>query len=385
MINRVLKTKLIQLARKFPVVSVTGPRQSGKTTLIRSSFPDYKYTSLEDPDTRMLADKDPRSFLSSGGKMILDEIQRLPELFSYIQSITDESEIEGQFIISGTQSFLSNERISQSLAGRVAVFHLLPLSYSELKDYGQSFSSYEDLLFRGFYPRVYDKKIDPGDFYPNYLQTYIERDVRLLQNIQDLNLFIRFMKLCAGRTGQLLNLTSLANDTGISVNTAKTWISVLEASFIIFLLQPHHQNFNKRLVKMPKLYFTDTGLLASLLEIQSPIQLKTHYLLGGIFENFILSELIKSRFNNGLKGNCYFWRDHKGSEIDCIIEDGQNLIPVEIKAARTVSRSFFSGLNYWKKISGQNLANAFVVYGGDETLDTKEGKLIGWKQLNEIQ
>ncbi|MDD4644729.1 MAG: ATP-binding protein [Bacteroidales bacterium] len=384
MIKREILDKLLQLSSKFPVVSVTGPRQSGKTTLIRSSFPDYRYVSLEDPDIRLLAQKDPRGFLGTEDKMIIDEIQQVPELFSYIQTITDEKDAAGQFIISGSQSFLLNERISQSLAGRVAILHLLPLSLTELQTDGRSYSSYEEIIFTGFYPRIYQTGIDPIDFYPNYLQTYIERDVRLLQNIKDLNLFIRFMKLCAGRTGQLLNLTVLSNDAGISVNTAKAWISVLEASFIIFLLQPHHQNFNKRLVKMPKLYFYDTGLACSLLELRSSEQLKTHYLLGGLFENFILAELQKNRFHQGLRNNCFFWRDHKGSEIDCIIDNGDQLVPIEIKASCTFSTSYFKTIQYWKKISGDTLCNPIVVYGGKTDQSTTDGMLIGWQNMTKL-
>jgi len=239
--------------------------------------------------------------------MVIDEIQRVPELFSYIQTISDQSNTSGQFILSGSHSFLLNQHITQSLAGRVAILNLLPLSIRELQEQGIPFDKYEDLIFKGFYPRIYDKKIDPVDFYPNYLQTYIERDVRLLQNIHDLNHFIRFIKLCAGRIGQLLNLSSLANDCGISVNTAKAWISVLEASFTIYLLQPHHKNYNKRLVKMPKLYFYDSGIACSLLEIRSANQLSSHYARGSLFENLMISELIKGRFNNGLRNNCFFF------------------------------------------------------------------------------
>lgn len=384
MIKREIQDKLLQLSSKFPVVSVTGPRQSGKTTLIRSSFPDYRYASLEDPDIRILAQNDPRGFLGSGDKMIIDEVQRVPDLFSYIQTITDDKEAVGQFIISGSQSFLLNERISQSLAGRVAILHLLPLSFTELQADGRSFSSYEEIIFSGFYPRIYHSGIDPLDFYPNYLQTYIERDVRLLQNIQDLNLFIRFMKLCAGRTGQLLNLTALSNDAGISVNTVKAWLSVLEASFIIFLLQPHHQNFNKRLVKMPKLYFYDTGLACSLLELHSSEQLKTHYLMGGLFENFILAEFIKNRFHKGLRNNCFFWRDHKGSEIDCVIDKGDRLIPIEIKASRTFSMSYFKNLQYWKKISGDTSGNPIIIYGGTTDQSTTDGMLVSWQNMAKL-
>jgi predicted AAA+ superfamily ATPase len=277
-----------------------------------------------------------------------------------------------------------NERISQSLAGRVAILHLMPFSYSELSAHGLRAETAEELIYNGFYPRLYDRRIDPQDFYPNYIQTYIERDVRLLQNIQNLNLFVRFMKLCAGRTGQLLNLSALANDTGVSVNTAKSWISVLEATFIIFLLQPHFKNYNKRLVKMPKLYFHDTGLASSLLGISSAEQIGTHYQIGALFENLVISELLKRRYHLGARNNLYFWRDHKGAEIDVIIDHGDSLIPVEIKSSRTYSGSFFSGLTYWKKLSGSRDKKQYVVYGGDDQRETKDGILVGWKELNHI-
>ena len=384
MIKRALEEKILQLAEKFPVVSVTGPRQSGKTTLIKSLFPGYRYESLEEPDIRLVAESDPRRFLESDTKIIIDEIQRVPQLFSYIQTITDNKKINGQFIISGSQSFLLNQHISQSLAGRVAILNLLPLSLSELVNHGISIDPYEKLIFKGFYPRLYDQEIDPGDFFPNYIQTYIERDVRMLQNVHNLTLFVRFLKLCAGRTGQLLNLNSLANDCGISVNTAKSWISVLETSFIIFLLQPHYRNFNKRIVKTPKLYFFDTGLACSLLEIRAENQLSTHYLRGSLFENLILAELIKKRFNRGLRNNCFFWRDNKGVEIDCIIENGNKLIPLEIKSAATYNKDFFKNLNYWNKLSENSIENSFLIYGGDSSIDTKEGKLLRWSDIDEV-
>lgn len=375
---------MLQLSGKFPVVSLTGPRQSGKTTLLQESFPEYLYTSLEDPETRIQAETDPRRFLASAPRMIVDEIQRIPELFSYIQTITDQTGRVGQFLISGSQSFLLNEKISQSLAGRVVILHLMPFGYSELYKHGLKVTSAESIIYRGLYPRLYDKKIDPQDFYPSYIQTYIERDVRLLQHVQNLNLFVRFMKLCAGRAGQLLNLSSLANDTGVSVNTAKSWISVLEASFIIFLLQPHHRSFNKRLVKMPKLYFHDTGLASSLLGITSEEQIDTHFQYGALFENFVISELLKKRFHQGLRNNLYFWRDHKGSEIDLIIEQMDSLVPVEIKSSRTFSQSFFSGLNYWSRLSGSQAAQQYVIYGGNGTRETKSGTLLGWDELNHL-
>ena len=384
MIKRVIQDKIKQLTEKFPVISVTGPRQSGKTTLIKSMFPDWHYESLEDPDTRLFALSDPRKFLDAGKKMIIDEIQRAPDLFSYIQSITDNENINGQYIISGSQSFLLNQHISQSLAGRVAILNLMPLSLIELREYGITIDKYEKLLYQGFYPRLYDRKIDPVDFYPNYIQTYIERYVRLLQNIHDLTLFIRFLKLCAGRIGQLLNLNSLANDCGVSPNTAKSWISVLEASYIVFLLQPHFKNFNKRLVKMPKLYFIDTGLASSLLEIKSENQLSSHYLRGVLFENLIISEFIKTRLNNGLRNNCYFWRDNKGIEIDCIIENGNMLTPIEIKSGLTFNHDFFRNLNWWNKLTGNLNKNSFVIFGGDSSRDTKDGTLLSWRDISRV-
>jgi predicted AAA+ superfamily ATPase len=384
MIQRVIKDKIFKLADKFPIISVTGPRQSGKTTLIKAMFPDYIYQSLEDPDIRLLAVNDPRKFLGSKKRIIIDEIQRAPDLFSYLQANTDEANITGQYIISGSQSFLLNHHISQSLAGRVAIFNLMPLSIQELLLHRYEIKNYESLICKGFYPRLYDKKIDPIDFYPNYIQTYLERDVRQLQNIHDLTIFIRFLKLCAGRIGQLLNITSIANDCGISVNTAKSWLSVLEASYIIFMLQPHYKNFNKRLVKMPKLYFIDPGLASSLLEIQDENQLTTHYLRGALFENLILSELIKTRLNLGLRNNCYFWRDNKGTEIDCIIENGNNLTPVEIKSGSTTNTDYYKNLNYWNKISGNSVENSFVIYGGDSTRETKDCTLLSWKDINKI-
>jgi len=384
MIKRDISQKLIMLSEKFPVVTVTGPRQSGKTTLIKNHFANHHYESLEDPDIRLFAKSDPRHFLKLDEKMIIDEIQRVPELFSYIQTITDQSNTSGQFILSGSQSFLLNQHISQSLAGRVAILNLLPLSILELKEHDISFDKYEDLIFKGLYPRIYDKIIEPADFYPNYLQTFIERDVRLLQNIHDLNHFIRFMKLCAGRIGQLLNLSSLASDCGISVNTAKSWISVLEASYIIYLLQPHHKNYNKRLVKMPKLYFYDSGIVCSLLEIRTANQLSSHYARGSLFENLIISELIKDRFNNGLTNNCFFWRDNKGVEIDCLIENGDRITPIEIKSSHTFNTDFFESINYWNKLSGNTSENSYVIYGGNHPKQTTNGKLLAWNNFNEV-
>jgi predicted AAA+ superfamily ATPase len=323
-------------------------------------------------------------FLGGKEKIIIDEIQRSPELFSYIQGMVDKNNISGQFIISGSQSFLLNQHISQSLAGRVAILNLLPLSIAELQKGKIDVTDYEKLIFTGFFPRIYDKKISPADFYPNFIQTYIERDIRLLQNIHDLNTFVRFIKICAGRTGQLINYTSLANDCGISPNSARSWLSLLESSHIVFLLQPHYQNFKKRLVKMARLYFTDTGLASSLLDIQSENQLSSHYLRGALFENLILSEFIKMRLNSGLRPNIYFWRDNKGMEIDCLIETGETVTPVEIKSGNTFNPDYFKNLRYWNRISGNNPENSWVIYGGDYSRATADGNLISWKNISKI-
>ena len=284
MIERTLTSKMIALARKFQVITLTGPRQSGKTTLVRAAFPALPYTSLEEPDIRQFALTDPRGFLSNyPNGAILDEIQNVPELFSYIQGIVDNNS-EIQFILTGSSNFLLMEKISQTLAGRTAVLHLLPFSLKELEP---STWHYENLIFKGQYPRIYDRTLAPTDFYPSYIQTYVERDVRLVTNIGNTNSFIQFTRLCAGRIGQLLNYSSLANDAGISPNTAKAWLSILESSYILYRLQPYHRNFNKRLVKSPKLYFYDTGLACSLLGIRDEDQVSLHYLKGSLFENLI--------------------------------------------------------------------------------------------------
>lgn len=385
MIRRILSGKILELAGKFPVLMLTGPRQSGKTTLLRNLFPDLFYASLENPETRSFAHLDPKGFLlryRDGG--IMDEVQQSPELLSYIQEIVDESGQTGQFILSGSQSFQLHDRIAQSLAGRTAIFRLLPFSFDELVPENLLFSTPEENILNGFFPRIFDKKISPPDFYPNYIQTYLERDVRSLQNIQNLNLFTRFLGLCAGRVGQLLDFTSLANDCGISVNTAKSWISVLEASYVIFLLQPHHANFNKRVIKRPKLYFHDTGLCCSLLRVEDVSQLTNHYLRGALFENLVIAEFLKNRFNRGKISNLYFWRDHRGTEIDLILEQPGKLIPVEIKSARTWHPGFFSDLEKWNRFSGNNLSDAYVIYGGDEEATTRSGNLLSWRSFDTI-
>lgn len=384
MIKREIQEKLIQLSGQFPVVAVVGPRQSGKTTLVKMTFKDKSFQNLEEPDTRLFAQNDPRSFLSSSKSgLIIDEAQRVPDLFSYIQSIVDEKKAPGSFIITGSHNFLMQEKISQTLAGRVAILTLLPFSIDEIrsKDTVEDFSTY---IFKGFYPPIYDRKIEPSDWYPNYIRTYLERDVRLIKNIPDLNSFTLFVKLCAGRIGQLLNLSSLAIEAGISVNTAKSWLSVLEASYIVYRLEPHFQNFNKRLVKMPKLYFYDTGLACSLLGLENVDQIITHYLVGSLFENLVLSDLMKYKMNHGLNYNFYFWRDKLGREVDCLIESGLEKIILEIKSGKTINEDFFNGLKFYKDIAGEKNIFSYMIYGGENVEVRSAGKVLPWYKANSV-
>lgn len=381
MIERTLASKVTALAQRFQVITLTGPRQSGKTTLVKSSFPDIPYISLEEPDIRQIALTDPRGFLSNyPNGVILDEIQNTPELFSYIQRIVDENR-QIQFILTGSSNFLLMEKISQTLAGRTAVLHLLPFSLKELEPLTDS---YETLIFKGQYPRIYDRTIPPPDFYPSYIQTYVDRDVRMIKNIGDINAFIQFTQLCAGRIGQPLNNASLANDAGISPNTAKSWLSILESSYILYRLQPYHRNFNKRLVKSPKLFFYDTGVACSLLGIREQEQVNLHYMKGSLFENLILNEFIKRSFNQGENRQPYYWQDNHGKEIDCLLVNGEKVTAVEIKSGKTMSTSYFDNLKYWRSLAGLPESQEFVVYGGDQSMQTSIGTLISWKDLDLI-
>lgn len=382
MIPRLIANKLKQLTYQYPVVAITGPRQSGKTTLVRNIFPQRPYLSLEDPDVRSFALEDPRGFLSGNPEgIILDEVQRAPDLFSYIQTRVDEIGKEGLYILTGSFNFSLMEGISQSLAGRVGLLNLLPFSFAEL-DYANRLPDLlEDLLFTGSYPRIYDKRIPAAEWYANYVTTYLERDVRSVKNITDLDVFQRFLKMCAARSGQILNLSSLGDDCGITHNTAKSWLSVLQASFIVYLLRPHHKNFNKRLIKSSKLYFYDTGLLSYLIGIDSPENLSTHAFRGPMFETWVISELLKGRLNRGLKENLFFWRDNSGHEIDCIVEQGDRLLPLEIKSGQTITQDYFKGLKYWSKISQTPGKEAYLVYGGSMDQKRGEGNVLGWRSF----
>lgn len=398
MISRTIAPVLTSIARQYPVVTLTGPRQSGKTTLVREAFPEHAYSSLEEPDVREYALADPRGFLGQFPDcVILDEVQRAPDLFSYIQTIVDREDIPGRYILSGSQNFLLLRSIGQSLAGRSAVLHLLPLSLAELEGRqpfplellgkevpGSGRQGSADLLetlFRGFYPRIHDKGLDPTTWHSGYYQTYVERDVRDVLNVGDLEAFGRFVRLCAGRNGQLLNLTSLANDCGITHTTARRWLSILEASFLVFLLRPYHANFGKRLIKSPKLYFLDTGLLCYLLRIQSSEDLRLHGSRGAIFESFVVSDLLKNFLNRGREADLYFWRDSAGHEIDAVIDRGLERIAVEVKSAQTVAEDFFSGIDFWRKLTGNPEAPAALVYGGDRSYRRSGVSVHGWSDL----
>lgn len=363
MIKRLAEQELLDLASIFKAVAVVGPRQSGKTTLVRYVFSDKPYVSLENPDTRLFATEDPRGFLNSYAQgAILDEIQRAPALFSYLQEILDNSQENGMFILTGSNNFLLQANISQSLAGRVGYLQLLPLSISEI---GNTMTDNNMLMLRGGYPAIYQQKIPASKWYANYIRTYIERDVRLIKNIGDLHVFERFLRLCAGRVGQLLNMSSLSVEVGVDVKTIGAWISVLEMSFVVFKLQPYHKNYNKRIVKMPKLYFYDVGLAWALMGVEEADQIQFHPFRGAVFENLVILEFLKRRLNAGKNPNIYFWRDNVGNEIDLLIEKNMELIPVEIKSGQTITNDYFKGLNFWNKIT--NSQGGYVVYGGEET------------------
>ena len=382
MIDRKLRTKLLDLISKYPIVTLTGPRQSGKSTLLRTIFPDYLYVSLEDLDARLFATEDPRGFLTTyPDKAIIDEVQRVPELFSYLQTHVDKENKEGMYLLAGSHNFLLMESINQSLAGRTAILRLLPFSHDEMKIGNILPNTIDEEIFKGNYPRLYDKNIAPIDFYPFYIQTYVERDVRLIKNIGDLSKFIRFIKLCAGRIGQLLNLSGLANECGVSVSTATAWMSLLEASYIIYLLKPDHNNYAKRLVKSPKLYFYDTGLACSLLEIKSVEQVSTHFLRGGLFENLVINEFVKESLNKGEEPNLTFWRDSTGNEVDLLQKDGGKQKAYEIKSGATYSSDYFKGVSKWAKLSGAKPDQCFAIYAGDKSMKTSQGDVIMWDKI----
>lgn len=381
MIHRTLTAKLKEVVTQFPAIGLLGPRQSGKTTLVKMLFPHYDYVNLEALDERAMAREDPKGFLArfrTGPGVIIDEIQNVPDLLSYIQIEIDEAQRAGQFILTGSQNILLNQCITQSLAGRIALLTLLPLSIEELREGRHLPQTVSEILFRGCYPRVYHSHLDPVVFAESYVRSYVEKDVRNIKNVTSLNEFQNFMGLCAGRIGQLLNISSLATEAGVSVQTVKSWISILSATYIIFLLQPHHANFNKRIVKMPKLYFYDTAIACHFLRISTIEDLQNHYLRGGLFESLLISNAIKNRFHHGKPSNVYFWRDKAGTEIDCLLDEGAELRAVEIKSTQTFNTGLLDGLVKWSKISGSDPKKGTLIYAGDKRQKGEFGTLIPW-------
>ena len=384
MIKRTLGKVIQKQLHNFPVISITGPRQSGKTTLIKKLFPKAIYVNLEEPDIRLFAINDPRGFLDTytdndRKMLIIDEAQHVPKLFSYIQTRVDAKKRMGQFILTGSQNFLLNEKISQSLAGRIYKAKLLPLDLEELYETKYKFPDINTQLFKGFYPRLYESKINPQEWYPSYIETYIERDVRSIKQITNLNTFHTFIRLCAARTGQVMNLSSLASDIGISHVTIRSWLSILEESYIIFFLEPFYKNFNKRIIKAPKLHFFDSGLVCQLLGIKNSQELSSHYLRGALFESFVTSNIIKSHYHRGIIPNLYYWRDKTGHEIDCLVKSNNKFIPIEIKAGKTIHDDDFKNINYWNKLSDNKIKSAYIIYSGDEKQKRSQGNVISWK------
>ena len=381
MIPRLLHKTLQDLRSQYPILSLLGPRQSGKTTLAKAVFSDLPYLSMEDLDERALALADPRGFLKRfANGVILDEAQHVPELFSYLQTYVDANPTPGRFVLTGSQNFLLQANISQSLAGRVAIVTLLPLSLKEIKNAKMLPGDLNTYLINGSYPRIYHENIQSEVWKKNYITTYLERDVRQLKNIQDLGQFQLFLKMCAHRVGQLLNLSSLAQDCGITHNTAKEWINLLEASYLVFLLRPHHNSFNKRLVKMPKLYFYDTGLVFSLLGIDGDVY--THPMRGPLFENFVVSEMMKNSLHENKEPRLYFWRDSVGHEVDVVREVGQKLVPYEIKSGHTLTPGSFEGMQYWLKLTATQQGH--MVYAGDKHYTYKDIDIIPWIDVDQL-
>jgi predicted AAA+ superfamily ATPase len=390
MIERLLQPRLLELATRYPVLTLTGPRQSGKTTLSRMAFPDRPYVSLENPAQRELAQEDPIAFLARyQDGAIIDEVQRVPQIFSYLQGMVDEDPRPGRFLLTGSQNLALVNAVMQSLAGRTTLTELLPLSLEEVRRFPAPPDDLDTLLWQGGYPRIYERSLPAHEWLADYTATYVERDVRQLVNVGDLLVFQTFLRLCAGRTGQILNLASLANDCGISHPTARSWLSVLEASYIVFRVPPFFANLGKRLIKSPKLYFYDAGLAATLLSIENPAQIESHPLRGALFETWTIAEIAKAHLHRGRRPRLSFYRDSSGLEIDLILERGTDLTLVEIKAARTPSGQFFNAFDRLAaSLEGQEaprIANRIVVYAGDESQQRSRGELLAWRDLDAFE
>ena len=383
MIKREITPCLVELFRKYPFVTVTGPRQSGKTTLCRAAFPHLKYVNLEAPDQREFAESDPRGFLSHIGEgAILDEIQRVPELLSYLQVYADEARRNGLFVLTGSEQFRLSDAINQSLAGRTALLRLLPFSLAERRGTGAS-ESIDDILYSGFYPRIHDQKLEPRQALGDYFETYVERDVRQIGEIRNLSSFRLFVRLCAGRVGQLANLSALGADAGVSHTTARHWLTVLEASYVVFQLPPFYANIRKRLVKSPKLYFYDVGLASYLIGIEHAGQVATHPLRGALFENAVVVETLKHRFNRGYRSNLSFFRDARGLECDLLYENGNGICAIEIKSGATIASDYFNALNRIARVLPQ-ISGKAVVYGGADRQSRRDGEAVPLAGLGEV-
>ncbi len=381
MVPRMAKDKILEMATKYPVLLFTGPRQSGKTTLSKVLFPEHQYVNLENPDNREFAQSDPRGFLAIYKKVIIDEAQNVPELFSYIQQIVDDKNEPGQYILSGSQNFLLLEKITQSLAGRVYIIELLPLSYAELSQVQKT--DLPTLLLQGGYPRIYDKQISANDFFPSYIKTYIERDVRPIANVQNLALFRKFMTLCAHHVGQLFVANNIAKQLGVDLKTVKNWLSILETSYIAFTLNPYHNNLSKRIIKTPKLYFYDVGLAAFMLGIENEEELLISKYKGAIFENFVLLEMMKNHYAQGIHRNYSFWRDSNQNEIDLLIEKGKQVACVEMKYSQTVKQEFIKSLHYLDKIKGDLELTHFLVNSMDESQKRSNETIVSWRDIDQ--
>lgn len=387
MIPRNIESQLKQLIKEYPVVTLLGPRQAGKSTIVKNLFPKWQYINLEAPDTRKLIAADPRAFFDSLSQegVIIDEVQRLPELISYIQVYVDERSKNGQFILTGSHQLELQQAISQSLAGRTAILKLLPLSFTEISALNLNQNS-ENYLLKGFFPKLYNEDIDFNTYYQNYVATYLEKDVRKMINVKDLGLFQDFLQLAAGRVGQLVNYHSMANELGVSSNTINQWYSVLEASFITVKLRPYFKNINKRVVKSPKIYFTDPGLVCYLLGIENKTQLIRDPLRGNVFENMIIIELIKYRYNLGKDHNLFFYRDNHRNEVDVLYKTASKFVPIEIKSAKTFDMSFMKGLKFIKNLLGEQVLPAAVIYAGDTMHEVQGYKILNFlESTNALQ